>query len=506
MRSALAVYLPVQLALLAGSIATHPPIRGLLSVLVVVIGTVTFTVSVARRRPQPWSAWWLVVAGAWAIIAEALSVSAVYGPAQELTITALVPTLIAAVPYPLLAAGLFMLSRVTGRRGPVDALDATMLALATFLLFWAFFFDHAFMIGARTTAIAVLLPIGALLAFAMAVKVTLGGGLRDPATALLVVTVAVLLSVTVGTFALGIGSSSLGTNATTNILWSTHGLLLGVIGLLPSFTLRRQRAEVATSDMSTARVVVFSIVVLVPIVAWIDSIFGVPTPDVFPAVVVTLVVSAVFLVCLVARLALLARLAQGRAHDLRCRSNELESAVAEQLRLQEQLRYQATHDALTGLANRKLLTESLTASRQARQPASAALLMLDLDDFKHVNDSYGHPVGDELLTQTAQRLRAAAPDRATLARLGGDEFVILFDNADRDAAAQVANRVVDALREPYDVDSKHLQVSASVGVVVTKRDQALSSAEMLREADVALYEAKQAGRDRAVIHEANQNR
>jgi diguanylate cyclase len=499
MRTALAVYLPVQLVLLAGEIATDQPVRGLLSVLVVVIGTVTFTVSVARRRPQPWSAWWLVTAGAWTIITQAFSVVAIYGPTGRVTINALVPLLLAAIPLPLLAAGLFMLSRMTGRRGPVDALDATMIALAAFLLLWAFIFDELFTISAQFAAVAVLLPFGAVLAFVMAVKVVLGGGLRDHATALLVVVVAVLLGVTLDNLTRGIGLGSLTTHPTTNIVWSTYGLLLGLIGLLPSFTRPRRLAELATSDMSTARVVVFGLVVLVPLVAWAESNFGPRGPDDRAAITVTLIVSALFLVCLVTRLALLARLAEQR-------SDELASAVAEQLTLEEQLRYQATHDALTGLANRKLLTESLTESRQAKQPTSAALLMLDLDDFKRVNDSYGHPVGDELLTQTAQRLREAAPETATLARLGGDEFVILFDNADREAAAQVANRVVDALRAPYDVDSKHLQVSASVGVVVVKRDQALSSAEMLRNADVALYQAKQAGRDRAVIREPSQNR
>jgi diguanylate cyclase (GGDEF)-like protein len=311
---------------------------------------------------------------------------------------------------------------------------------------------------------------------------------------------AMLLAVTVITLVLGIESSSLGTNAATDILWSTHGLLLGLIGLLPSFTQPRRQVEPAPSDMGTARLVVFSIVVLVPLVAWIEASFE-PQPDELRTVVVAIAASAVFLVCLVTRLALLARLAQGRAHDLGRRSDELASAVAEQRTLQEQLRYQATHDPLTGLATRQVLTERLTASKQAPQRTNTTLLMLDLDDFKHINDLYGHPVGDGLLMQTAQRLQAAAPDRATLARLGGDEFVILFENADRRAAIQVAGHVVDALREPYQVDSHRLQISASVGVVVLRRDHTLTSDEMLRNADAALYDAKHAGRDRAVIRE-----
>jgi len=125
--------------------------------------------------------------------------------------------------------------------------------------------------------------------------------------------------------------------------------------------------------------------------------------------------------------------------------------------------------------------------------------------LKNVNDLYGHPVGDELLTHVARRLVATAPPTATLARLGGDEFVILLKDTDRESAERTADRVVSALREPYDVDGRHVAVSASVGVVVVKDGQPLSAAEMLRNVDVALYEAKQAGRNRAIIRDLNKN-
>jgi diguanylate cyclase (GGDEF)-like protein len=232
-------------------------------------------------------------------------------------------------------------------------------------------------------------------------------------------------------------------------------------------------------------------------------VFGPFGPDEHPTVIVSLSVGALFLVLLVIRMALLARLAQRRARDLRSESDQLAASIAEQRKLEEQLRYQATHDSLTGLANRKVVTDRLTTSLQTERPGSAALLMLDLDGFKFINDSYGHPVGDEVLTQTAQRLRATAPDMAMLARLGGDEFVILCEDADHESADKLARDVVNALHEPFEVDSRHLQISASVGVVVVRRDQILSTAQILRDADVALYEAKGAGRDRAIIHNGN---
>jgi diguanylate cyclase (GGDEF)-like protein len=127
--------------------------------------------------------------------------------------------------------------------------------------------------------------------------------------------------------------------------------------------------------------------------------------------------------------------------------------------------------------------------------------MLDLDGFKQVNDSYGHPVGDALLVEVARRLVDVAPPQTTLARLGGDEFVMLIENADRGGSARTAERVVAALRRPYDLDRQHLRLTASVGVLIINRDPLDSSTAFLRDADAALYDAKKAGRDRAVLRD-----
>jgi diguanylate cyclase (GGDEF)-like protein len=434
------------------------------------------------------------------VIAIAVAVSVVYGFEEDVTVTALAPVLLTALPYPLLAAALALLSRVTARRGPVDTIDATMVALAAFLLLWVFAIEDEFTLSPGTAAAIVALPVSALVVFALAVKLALGGGLRDPATAMLILVVAVLLTVTLSTFVLGLESRTLRTNGMTNVLWSTYGPLLGVIGLLPSFTRPRRPADSATNDLSTHRLVLFSVIVLVPLVAWGHNILG-RGEESPAAVAVSLAVSALFLVMLVIRLALLARLAQRRARDLRVQSDELASAVAEQTALQEQLRFQATHDPLTGLPNRAVLTDRLTSWLQGKDRVGGALLMVDLDGFKHINDTHGHPVGDELLSQVARRLIAAAAGPATVARLGGDEFAILVENADRGVAAGIAEQVVTAMREPYRVDRTQLRMSASVGVLIVTREQAPSSAELLRDADAALYQAKDTGRDRAVVRE-----
>ncbi|GAB7046279.1 putative bifunctional diguanylate cyclase/phosphodiesterase [Catenuloplanes indicus] len=154
----------------------------------------------------------------------------------------------------------------------------------------------------------------------------------------------------------------------------------------------------------------------------------------------------------------------------------------------------ALHDQLTGLPNRVQLELWLARTRRG------SLLVLDLDDFKHVNDSLGHAAGDALLVTLAGRLRAVVDGRGQLARLGGDEFAILADAAESDPAAGgtgLADRVRDAVREPVDVAGHPLHLTASVGVRRLDR-----SAGALGDADLALYAAKAAGKDRAVVYEA----
>jgi diguanylate cyclase (GGDEF) domain len=500
-RPPLALYLAVAVALVIGAIVTQEPVRAALSVLCALFGTTVFTISVARRRPQPLSAWWLVAATAWAMIAVALAMTAVYRFEEDVTITALAPVLLLSIPYPVLAVALALLGRVYAGAGRIDTLDAMMVALACFLLVWVFAIQDRFVLVPNAAAAIVLLPAGALVVFALAVKLALGGGLRDPATALLILVVAVLLAVTLSIFVLGADFGMLRGNTTTTVLWSMYGPVLGAIGLLPSFTRSRPpRAGVGTPDLSTARLVLFSAIVLVPLVAWAYDSLG-PRDLSVTAVAVALAVSALLLVMLVIRLALLARLAQRRADDLRVRTAELASAVSEQAALHDQLRFQATHDPLTGLPNRSVLTDQLTVWLEGQERAAGALLMIDLDGFKRVNDTCGHGAGDDLLVQVSRRLTAAAPRQATLARLGGDEFVMLIADADRTAATRTADRVVDSLREPYALDGQRLRISASVGALVIATDRALSSTELLRESDAALYEAKKAGGDRAVVRE-----
>ena len=160
----------------------------------------------------------------------------------------------------------------------------------------------------------------------------------------------------------------------------------------------------------------------------------------------------------------------------------------------------ATHDPLTGLANRAALVDDLTRSLRAgdRSGRTTAVLMMDLDRFKVVNDTLGHGVGDELLVAVADRLRHITRAGDLVARLGGDEFVVeLRDLEDGDEADEAALRVVEAFREPFTVGTTELYSTVSIGVA--RSGGAGSAGDLLREADTAMYAAKDSGRDRVAV-------
>ena len=172
--------------------------------------------------------------------------------------------------------------------------------------------------------------------------------------------------------------------------------------------------------------------------------------------------------------------------------------IGEQKALEDQLLRLAYHDTLTGLANRAYFLERLTdtADRATRGGPPAAVLFLDLDRFKIVNDSLGHDAGDQVLMEVAFRLRRCVRPTDTLARFGGDEFAVLLDGVSNLAeAASVADRIIAALQTPFALGEREAFLGASVGVALVA-DEMADAGEILRMADVALYEAKGAGRGR----------
>lgn len=163
----------------------------------------------------------------------------------------------------------------------------------------------------------------------------------------------------------------------------------------------------------------------------------------------------------------------------------------------KQLQYQATHDLLTGLPNRQLLLDRFdhAASVASRSQQRLALLFLDLDHFKNVNDSLGHPVGDKLLQQVAARLLACVPVGHTVSRQGGDEFVILMEALDStDVVAALALQIIATISERYIVENHELMITPSIGISIYP-DDAISVDDMIKSADAAMYLAKARGRN-----------
>jgi diguanylate cyclase (GGDEF)-like protein len=169
--------------------------------------------------------------------------------------------------------------------------------------------------------------------------------------------------------------------------------------------------------------------------------------------------------------------------------------ITEQRRSEAKIAHMAHHDALTGLPNRRLLDERLEhAVAHAKRGEIVATHLLDLDYFKNVNDTLGHPVGDKLLRMVADRLRRLVREGETVARMGGDEFAIVqVQVAQPSDATALAQRVIEAVSEPYEIDGHQVVVGASVGISVSVTDGP-SSDLLLRNADLALYRAKSGGR------------
>jgi diguanylate cyclase (GGDEF)-like protein len=179
--------------------------------------------------------------------------------------------------------------------------------------------------------------------------------------------------------------------------------------------------------------------------------------------------------------------------------------ITERKALEEQLEHQALHDSLTDLPNRALFIDRLRHAlmrTKRRKDGMVAVLFMDLDGFKDVNDSMGHEAGDLLLVVVAERLRRCLRPEDTLARFGGDEFVVLIEDAQGpDGAVRLAERITTELKKPFSIEGKELFIAASIGIALGE-DRTKSPEEILRDADTAMYRAKDQAADYSVFDPA----
>jgi diguanylate cyclase (GGDEF)-like protein len=186
-----------------------------------------------------------------------------------------------------------------------------------------------------------------------------------------------------------------------------------------------------------------------------------------------------------------------RSRALEERNRDLKRQIVAREQAEQTIRHVATHDSLTGLPNRILLTDRLehAVKRAKRSKNRVAVLMLDIDHFKEVNDVWGHAAGDELLRQVAVRLSAELRGGDTVARMGGDEFVVILDDLDSaEMANQVAQRILERFAEAFSIDGHTHQVSPSIGISVYPSDSTTIET-LLKTADMAMYHVKKSGRN-----------
>ena len=191
-----------------------------------------------------------------------------------------------------------------------------------------------------------------------------------------------------------------------------------------------------------------------------------------------------------------------RTQQLEASLDDLKKEIAHRKELQSELEHESLHDSLTGLANRKFLFKKLAelSAKHQRAPIEAYLMYMDLDGFKEINDSFGHPVGDKVLIEVANRIKTAIRPYDMPARIGGDEFVILFDeHLSKDQISTISNRIIDSICESIITPQSKVSVGISIGIASTLLNNAAPS-ELINLADAALYEAKKNGKKQFIFY------
>jgi len=392
--------------------------------------------------------------------------------------------------YPILAAALFRLSRNRRPEGDTaGSLDGWTVAAGLAFIFYELVIRPT-LSGASgpwlPTAVSVLYPLGDILLVTALVRMVTTPGAWNRAGQLLAAGVGLVFTADTASTLLGLYTSA--DTGWLDPLWLGSYLAWGAAALHPTMTRISEPVTSVDPGFSRRRLVAAGVAVLIaPGMMAVRLVWDRSTGD--WAVIVG---SVVLLVLVVARMAV--------AIDQIAEVNRL------RLDLQEQLAYEATHDPLTSLANRArgltLVREAL--ARAAGGGTTTGLLFIDLDGFKHVNDTLGHRTGDEVLTVVASRLVETVRDGDPAIRLGGDEFVVLLEDVGSEhEAVAIARRLIDAISEPIVLPAGTSRVGASIGVTIVAADSGHDADTVLHQADVAAYRAKSGGRGRAEVYDAS---
>jgi diguanylate cyclase (GGDEF)-like protein len=372
--------------------------------------------------------------------------------------------------YPVLVVGLSVLVRGrTSGRDRAGLIDACIIATGLGLLCWTYLMrpivqDSSLSAVARVVSFAY--PAVDVVMLAMIARLFTGPGARTPSYRFLVAAVLLLTGSDIVYSALTAFSTYHG--GAVDVGWLLSYVMWGAAALHPSMRALSEPAADLAARLTRRRLALLAAAsLLAPALLFAQGLHDPRHVD-----WTAIGVGAVVLFLLV-----LARMSG----------------------LVSQVQNQATHDELTRLGNRRLLYREMAGSLAALAPDTVHLVLIDLDDFKTVNDRLGHHIGDHLLTAVARRLADATGPGAVVVRLGGDEFAILLAPASRAEAEDGVRRIAEALRQPIQAGGHELLVRASIGV--SDATGGVEPRELLRRADVAMYAAKDQGKQRAARYE-----
>ncbi|MCP3989665.1 MAG: EAL domain-containing protein, partial [Actinomycetia bacterium] len=378
--------------------------------------------------------------------------------------------------YPAMIVGLTKLVRhVAPGRDKASFIDAAVVGTAMFGIMWVLFVDDVLSSGAGINSaliVSLAYPVMDVALLAVAARLVVTVHLKHLPFAFIVGAIG-SLAIADTAYQIKLGNGSFATGQFPDAFWLAFYVGFALAALHPNASRKAPRNDEVGRLSGTQLAIMFFATLAVPVV---DLFFGRPEDR-----MVTIVASALlFLLILVRVFALMKTVEMGR----------------------DQLRHEAEHDALTGLANRVLFSKRTAEALAPELSGKSAVLFIDLDDFKTVNDSLGHEAGDRLLAEVAVRLRRCVGSNATVARFGGDEFAILIDQmGSRRDVVNVARQVLELLNDPIDLGARVVRAPASIGIALQKGDTT-DVDSLLRNADVAMYLSKARGKGRFEFFEA----
>jgi diguanylate cyclase len=380
-----------------------------------------------------------------------------------------------AIGYPLMLWAIWRMLRLRSPRSNREVvLDGLAMAAAASLAAWQFLISPNNYSGMPVTEriVGALYPLGDVFLLTALTWLAFSPGKRSAATRLLYAFFGMTLVLDVGYALLPRFATADRWYDLFNSLYPVAYAFLGAAVLHPDAARTTEAVPAALTRLHPARLVFLTLALIsAPLLDLADR-SGAAASDLLPIIIGTLITMLVII--------------------------RFVSVVRDRESAREQLEFQASHDVLTGLLNRHLLADRIehAVARSSRSGGAVAVLYIDLDRFKAVNDAHGHAAGDALLTEVARRLRESVRSGDTVARLGGDEFAVLCEDLpERSTVFEIADRIVESLGQPITIGGVLAVVSASVGIAIPESNDVDGEA-LLRDADAAMYRAKDGGRDR----------